>query len=648
MMWTQCSYRLRFGIVLLLTLVPYAFALQAPLFFDDLPNLVNNPVLQIDGRVFDEWRTAAFSSGSGALRRPVSMLSFALNHAFFGEFTPATLKAVNLAIHLTIGLLIYLLAEVLFRAPALRPMDSTRRHWAALAAAAIWLLHPLHVSTVLYSVQRMAQLSALFVVLGLWVFSRYRLRWAHSGATVGEIAAAAIWLLIITVFATLSKENGALLPWLLLVVETALFRGQWWGVRRPSLVKLGWLALLLPILLIGLIFLFRPELFTAGYQLRDFSLVERLMTQCRVLWLYLGWLVIPDISAMGFQHDDIALSRGLLQPYSTVLALAGWVLAVIAAFFLRYRYPMLLFAVLFFLVGHVMESTVLALEMVFEHRNYLPGIGICLLMASLLTSEKLWQLKINPVLPLVGILCVFLVLLAIRCMVWSDAFLMARTNVINHPDSPRANYFYAEALQDKHKQGAEEGLSEGEIKALVVAMRQQFFRVHELAPTDTSALVSLYYTDAQYFPDLGKQLDWFSVLERALRARVLQASDFVSLSVLVDCVGNGGCQALGSRVESLLDDLIVKYPREERLYLVKYDFLVFSGAPVQQRIALLEKASVLSPEHASLQYLLVLENGKNDDIAGMYEVARQWLAHDGRRWDLPLIKRLFVFPEASQ
>ena len=71
----------------------------------------------------------------------------------------------------------------------------------------MWLFHPLHVSTVLYVVQRMAQLSSLFVVLGLFVYCRYRLRWAESGSSAGELVTAALWLLLITLAAVLAKEN---------------------------------------------------------------------------------------------------------------------------------------------------------------------------------------------------------------------------------------------------------------------------------------------------------------------------------------------------------------------------------------------------------------------------------------------------------
>ncbi len=109
------------------------------------------------------------------------MLSFAANHAAAGGFVPAQVKATNLLIHIGIAVLLYYLFQSVITRLRLVPDVATGR-LLALTAAGIWLLHPLNVSTVLYAVQRMAQLSALFEVAGLLVFMRYRQRWADVGA----------------------------------------------------------------------------------------------------------------------------------------------------------------------------------------------------------------------------------------------------------------------------------------------------------------------------------------------------------------------------------------------------------------------------------------------------------------------------------
>ena len=97
------------GLVLLAGLVAYLPGISGPLLFDDKPALTGNELAKIDGMSFDAWRTAAFSSNSGMLRRPISMMSFAADHAIKGEFSSSGLKFINLVIHLLISVALYLL-----------------------------------------------------------------------------------------------------------------------------------------------------------------------------------------------------------------------------------------------------------------------------------------------------------------------------------------------------------------------------------------------------------------------------------------------------------------------------------------------------------------------------------------------------------
>jgi len=630
------------GLIILCAALAYGNALQSPLFFDDLPSLMQNTPLQIDGGDFDAWRTAAFSADTGPLRRPITMLTFAANHAAFGSFSPFSLKIINLSIHLLIAVLVYCFALSIFRAPALGVRNVEKINLAALAAAAIWLLHPLHVSTVLYSVQRMAQMSTLITVLGLCVFMCYRLRWAEDGASVGELMAASLWLLLITFSGTLSKENGALLPWLLAVVEVCLFRGKWCGGKSRFVLWFGRAAFLFPLLLIILILVLVPTIFTAGYQQRDFTLTERVLTQARILWHYLSWLCLPDIRAMGFQHDDIALSRGLLLPLTTLFALMAWLLVIILAFVMRYRYPLLMFALLFFLVAHAMESSVLALEMVYEHRNYLPSIGVCLLFAQILSSDTLWRGRVSTWLPVGGILGVLLILLIARTQVWSGQLSLAKANVINHPTSSRAQYSYATALMARYKEGRENGMREEESKALMVAVRHHFLKMHDKSDQDVLALVMLIYVDSLYFPGLGQTTNWFTLLEEAAQNSVLQATDVAAISFLLKCIGSGNCGVQRYRAEALIDRLLVANPTAVQLLLSKYEFLVATGASRELRVLPLERAGEIAPAHASVQVYRVLERGQSGDIAGMYKVVGEWLRHDPHRWSLPVINPLFA------
>jgi hypothetical protein len=629
--------------VLLACIVSYAAALAGPLFFDDVPNLLANALLRIDGRTIDDWRVAALSSGSGVFFRPVAMLTFALNHVVAGSLSAFSLKATNLGIHLVIGALVYLFTVTLLQAPALREhrLSTHHRRIAALLAASIWLLHPIHVSTVLYAVQRMAQLSALFTLAGLLVFIRYRLRWAGCGAGAGEVLAAFIWVALLGLLGLLSKENGALLPWLIAVVEVILFRGVWRGKPCARLRRLGYLALLMPLLAALLVYIIAPELITGRFAGREFTLQERLLSQGRALWQYLSWLLVPDITSMGFFHDDIPLSRSLWSPLTTVVSLLAWAAVLGACVLWHKRLPLVAFAFLFYLVAHSMESTVWPLEMVFEHRNYLPSVGFAVLagVGVLRCVSHLRGVRLRAV--LAGILGILVVLLAVRAYAWRDELALARYEVMHHPLSARANFFYANALYKRFEQARALGLDEDEQRALAVTSRQHFERMHSLDERDFAAPVMLYQLDTLYFPALAPANDWLGRLQELAKTRRLQSSDRTALAALVEFSLSPAGEPGRARVRDLVDSLGERYPDNTNLLRLRYRMAVAAGA--RQRADLLpalERAVQSNRDSREAAALLAQYHGV-DDQAATYEAIREWLRRDEYRRELPVIRGIF-------
>lgn len=631
------------ALVLLVCLFAYGVALNGPLFFDDEPNLLGNQQVQIDGATFDDWRAAALSSYSSILYRPIAMLTFALNHAVVGEFTPFSLKATNLAIHVVIGAFVFLFALAVLQTPALRThsLSLYQCKLVALIAASIWLLHPLHVSTVLYAVQRMAQLSTLFMLAGLLVFTRYRLRWATLGGGPGEVLAAMLWIALLSMFALLSKENGALLPWLIVVIEVFLFRGLWCGKSTRPLVWLGWFMLVLPVLMVVALYLVAPELLLDRYGTREFTLHERLLTQGRALWQYLSWMLIPNVISMGFFHDDIVISRSLWSPFTTSLSLLGWVVVLSAAIVWHKRYPLIAFTFFFYLVAHSMESSVLPLEMVFEHRNYLPSMGFALLAALGIfkCAARLERLRLRAVVG--GVLCLLVALLFVRTTAWTDEESLARFNVINHPQSPRANFFYANVLFKRFQQAQVPGLDEEEQRALAVTSRGYFERMRVLDERNFSALVMLYQLDTLYFPGLAEKNDWLGTMTELAKTRRLQSSDRTALAALVNFSLTPVAAPDRNRVSALLAQLVTRYPRWISIVGLQYQF-VMATAPAQKSTLLPLLERVAKKKKNSPQALVYLtQYYGSDDVANSYESIGEWMRRDNLRRDLPVVRALF-------
>src|SRR5690606_37588290 len=144
--------------VAILTAIVYFPGLNGPFLFDDPPNILIPFQAWLDGKT--GWQELVLGNRSGMLGRPISMLTFLANASTTG-LSVVPFKATNVAIHILSGVLIYILLERLL---ACDPNLKVKARAIALLVTAIWLLHPMQVSTVLYVVQRMAQLSAFFTL----------------------------------------------------------------------------------------------------------------------------------------------------------------------------------------------------------------------------------------------------------------------------------------------------------------------------------------------------------------------------------------------------------------------------------------------------------------------------------------------------
>ena len=428
-------------VALLVTAVVYAGGLNGPFLFDDHIHITQNRWVKIDSLGWLDLAQAWHSSFSAfPSNRPLAQLSFGINHALSG-LDPWAFKTTNLAIHLLSGLLVYAFIRLVLRALAGGTTLSQRDTFVATAVAAVWLLHPMHVSTVLYAVQRMTGLSTLFTLAALssYFWGRIRIAEERSGALwiLGAIPLAALGFL--------AKENAVLLPLLLLVSELTVLRGVSAGHQR-RFVRAAWILMVaLPLLAGAAYFFTHPGLL--NYDGRPFSLEERVLTQTRILWLYVQWLFIPDISAFGLFHDDIALSTGLTSPITTLISAIGLLGATLAALLTCRRLPVFSFAVLFFLAGHALESSVFPLEMVFEHRNYLPSVGLLFLLAYLVIVSAS-GLKIANAARVLGVLLLlsYTTVTYIRVNNWSNLSNFLLSSAENHPRSPRANFMAAQLL----------------------------------------------------------------------------------------------------------------------------------------------------------------------------------------------------------
>jgi tetratricopeptide (TPR) repeat protein len=361
-----------FGAVLVFAWLCYAPAISGAFQLDDYTNLGGLAKVEDTHSAID-----FISSGiAGPTGRPLALASFALQADEWRQ-GPSALLRVNILIHLANAIL---LAVSLYQLSLQRSVARHESALVAVVAASLWVLMPLLATASLLIVQRMTTLSAMFMLLGLcgYLYARAQIerepKWALLSMSVSVITG--------TVLATFCKESGLLLPILVLVLETTV-------LERPGGVKdrdwrtwqLIFLVAPLALLLLYLVtWISYPDELIAR---RGFTAWERLITENRILWVYLSKAIVGIPSQLGIYQYPPMVSRSLFDP-ATLLSCFAWLALLIFSIMRRRRYPLFAVSVLWYLGGHVLESTVVPLELYFEHRNYMPVIGPLFGLASFL------------------------------------------------------------------------------------------------------------------------------------------------------------------------------------------------------------------------------------------------------------------------
>ncbi|HUR60314.1 MAG TPA: hypothetical protein VM029_21505, partial [Opitutaceae bacterium] len=146
----------------------YARTFSAPFVFDDIGSIANNASIR---SLWPPWTALSPPPQMTVSGRPLLNLSFALNYAISGT-NPWSYHAVNLAIHVGAGLLLFGIVRRTLLLPQFAARTRASAMFIAWSIAALWLLHPLQTESVTYIVQRAESLAALSYLLTLYAFVR--------------------------------------------------------------------------------------------------------------------------------------------------------------------------------------------------------------------------------------------------------------------------------------------------------------------------------------------------------------------------------------------------------------------------------------------------------------------------------------------
>lgn len=514
--------------------------------FDDFPNIVANTALHVTTLAWQDWLAAVFSSHASAVQRPLAMLSFAINHYFTG-LDPVPMKVTGIAIHALNACLVLGLVRQLFRLAA-ADTGPVRREWTARFIAAAWALHPINLMPVLFIVQRMESLSHTFVFAGLWLYLAGRSRQLGGGNGWPSILAG---LSLGTGLGVLAKESAILLPVYACLVELCVlkFRDRT-GRTDRRLATLFAVGLSLPAVL-GVAWLLPWLSSPTAYAGRDFTLGERLLTEGRVVLDYLRWTLLPDLGQLSLYHDDYPVSRGLLQPPATLLALLAIAVLLGLAWWWRQRWPLLALGLSWFFSAQLLTATVIPFELVYEHRNYFASLGVCIGLGHLLLLVPRQEGARRIGVLLAG-LCVlaFATTTHLRAREWSDLHRFASSEAAKHPTSPRATYALGQTLSELSARGNDPILLQSAFEALE---RSRSLPRSNILPAQGLLVLAARTGHPQ-------QDDWWDELTRKLRTRPIGAQETNALVTLAYCARDGECDFPQSRMVAAFAAAMANHP----------------------------------------------------------------------------------------
>lgn len=506
--------------LLAFTTLIYYPGLSGSFIFDDTSNIVDNPAVHMESPSAETLSEAATAYGDRLPHRPLATISLAFDYWMWAG-DPFGFKLTNLGLHLLITLAALILANQLFR---LGGMQTGLRapFWAALAVAALWAVHPLQVSTVLYVVQRMEMLAALFIILSLVAYIQGRVR-LRSGKGGGG------WLIglsgLCTLVAISSKETGILAPFFMLALELFIFRFAASDARLSKLLKLAFGVLVILSLGIYVLWVIPEFVFGDRFVKRDFTWYERLVTQFRVLPMYIGWVLFPATDQYLFYYDQFQHSEGLLRPVTTLLGGLFLLSLAVGAWTLRNHAPLIALGIVWFLVAHALTSNLVSLELVFEHRNYFASLAVLITITAMLAKlgalQHCWTSA--------AALCLVLVLglgslTAIRSATWGDPMNLALHHVEINPLSERAGLDLAELYLGNDKWNPRGS-------PFVSAARKELERVAKLPKARTTADQALIILAVQREAPAPQEA-WNRLIEK-VKTRAMDAPDFDAIYNLV-------------------------------------------------------------------------------------------------------------------
>jgi hypothetical protein len=593
--------------LLIITLLVYWPGLSGDFLFDDFPNIVTNSAIHAETLNLDTLQRAAKAYEPGTLiGRPLATISFAIDYSLGGK-NPWGYKLVSLLVHLINVLLIFTLTRRLLALPRAGAPWSTA---AAFTIAVLWAVHPLQVSAVLYIVQRMETLALTFVLLALLAYLHGRLRQQNSKRGWPWLVAS----MVLAGIGFLSKETAILFAAYTLALELTVLNFD--AESRRTTGTLQWIYGIGVVLALALFtFLIFPKYADPTvYSIRDFTLDERLLSQLRILSMYLGWMLLPRPNSLTFYYDDYPISHGWLDPATTLISGLFLLGLITTAWLMRKRMPLFALGIFWFFAAHLLTSTVFPLELVYEHRNYFALFGILLALADLVRRIPLNDHPALKPVVIGAIVVIFAFLTVIRSATWGDPFLLATDLVARNPLSTRASSDLATLYV---------GMSGSNPDSPFFSMGQQEFerasRLPNASPLPEQGLILMAATTGQPIKE-----EWWDRLIDKLKTQPIGTQESLAVAGLLK-QRYAGIELSDARLAEIYGTILSRGPQPPVYYIEYANFVLHYLDDPQLASRLFAEAIERNPRDVTYALRIaqsLLEDGHNEQALAVIDKAQ--------------------------
>jgi len=369
-------------IIILFSVAIYSNTFSNEFVFDDYTSIMLNKSIRHVTDVRTIWQSNP--------TRFISYLSLAVNYNI-GKLNVTSYHVTNLLIHTSTGISLFIFLELLLQTPKLKKENAIYKKLPFLAAL-LFVVHPVQTQAVTYVTQRMASMGALFYLLSIILYLKIALLTLETNvrknrARLYKLAAFTLSSILFALLAFFTKENTFTLPLAILLIHYLFFSDS----LKLMLKKL---YLLLPIasivFFIAILWQMQPEYLTslnikgAITSLRFSDIlkitnkfdIEYFLTQFKVIIYYIYLFIFPLRQNLDY---DFPISKTIFEPL-TLVSLVIITSIITFAFSLRKKNPLISFGILFFFLALSLESTLNAdLDVIYEHRLYLPSVGLVII-----------------------------------------------------------------------------------------------------------------------------------------------------------------------------------------------------------------------------------------------------------------------------